>query len=148
MDPYQWPSGLPHYAQQTRTSTQCWFNTGPPSPALAINHSTLDSAFCWRWCVYRVGIQADIDPMSVNCNGPPSVTLAYIRRGAKHDRVAQYWAKCWLSVVDGGPILAQHWVNVSRLITFTIESAGQKNRNKMNGTYRRRACTDTNKRIS
>ena len=47
------------------TSTQCWLNAGPPSPALTINHSTLDSAFCWRWCVQ--GVQADTDPMSVKC---------------------------------------------------------------------------------
>ena len=44
-------------------STQCRFNAGPPAPALAIYHSTLDSAFCWRWCVSR--LQADTDAMSV-----------------------------------------------------------------------------------
>ena len=47
------------------TSTRRRFNNGPPSPALAINHLTLDSAFCWRWCVHRV--QADTDQMSVKC---------------------------------------------------------------------------------
>ena len=47
------------------TSTQCPFNAGPPLSALSINLSTLDSAFCWRWCVQRV--QADTDPMSVKC---------------------------------------------------------------------------------
>ena len=25
-------------------------------------------------------------------DGPPSVTLAYIQRGVKHDTVTQYWA--------------------------------------------------------
>ena len=45
------------------TSTQCRFNAGPLSPTLAINHSTLVSALCWRWCVHRV--QADTDP--INC---------------------------------------------------------------------------------
>ena len=47
------------------TSTQCRFNTGPPSAAVAINHSTLDNAFCWLWCVHRV--QADTDAMYVKC---------------------------------------------------------------------------------
>ena len=46
-------------------STQCRFSAGRPSSALAINHSTLDSAFCWLWCVHRV--QADTDPMFVKC---------------------------------------------------------------------------------
>ena len=100
------------------TSTQFRLTAGPPSPALAINHSTLDSAFCWRWCVHR--IQADTDPMLVKCwasvadagqypfspsqysnyqhgalnqnwvnVGPPFVTLAHIQRGGKHSTVTQ-----------------------------------------------------------
>ena len=46
-------------------STQCRFNAGPSSPTLAINYSTLDSAFFWQWCVHRV--PAAIDPMFVKC---------------------------------------------------------------------------------
>ena len=65
MDPYQRPTRLQHNAQQTLHSTQCRFTAGPPSLTLAINHSTLDSASRWRWCVHRV--QADTDPMSVKC---------------------------------------------------------------------------------
>ena len=51
---------------------------------------------CWA---AGLAVQADADAMSVKCwasvagaVGPPSVTLAHIRRGVKHDTVTQYWA--------------------------------------------------------
>ena len=107
------------------TSTQCRFNAGPPSPTLAINHSTLDSAFCWRWWVHRA--QAGTDPISVKCwasvdgaghiagsmvglcsidytstmlwtVGPPSVTMGHIQCDTIHDPpLTQYWANVGLA---------------------------------------------------
>ena len=61
--PVSRPSRVPHYAQQARHVNPMQFNAGPLSPGLASKHSTLDSAFCWRWCVHRA--LADTDPMSV-----------------------------------------------------------------------------------
>ena len=63
MTGYQWPVAYHTMPSRHDTSTQCRFSAGPPSPVLAINHSTLDSAFCWRWCVHR--LQANIGPMFV-----------------------------------------------------------------------------------
>ena len=74
----QWPGiGLMHVTplqctEQTKVNQHAPTSRQPNAcstlvhhPALAINHSTLDSASCWRWCVHRV--QADTDPMSVKC---------------------------------------------------------------------------------
>ena len=104
------------------TLTQCWSNAGPLSATLAQHqtstgstprvcwdafnsNSALVSTSCWR---YRHNA---LNQSWVNV-GPPSVTLAHIQRGAKHDTVTQYWAK--------------HWVNVLCLTTCAIESPGQK----------------------
>ena len=129
----QWPRRPPHYAQQTR-------NVNPLpvyrwSTVAGYSHSTLDSAFCWLWCVHSV--QVYTDPMSVNVGpaspelgsihsalvvnsywryqqdalnqtvnvGPPSVTLAHIQRGAKHDTVTQYWA----NVGSASQTVGQHY---------------------------------------
>ena len=62
------------------TPTQCLLNVGPALPALASIHSALVSTSCWR---YRH------DALN---HRPPSVTLAHIQRGAKHDTKTQYWA--------------------------------------------------------
>ena len=37
--------------------------------------------------------------------GPPSMTLAHIQRGVKHDTVTQYWAN-----VNNNPVLGQRLV--------------------------------------
>ena len=52
--------------------------------------------------------------------GPPSVTLAHIQPGAKKQHGNPILGYSWVSVVDGGPTLAQHWVNVSCLTTCTL----------------------------
>ena len=75
------------------TPTQCLLNVGPASPVLASIHSALVNTSCWR---YR---HEALNRGWFN-NGRPSVTLAHIQCGAKHD-----------SVIEGGPKLAQHWVN-------------------------------------
>ena len=67
MDPHQRPNRPATTlcpANKTR-QPNVGFNAGPLSPYLAMNHSTLDSAFCWRWCVHRV--QHDTDPISFKC---------------------------------------------------------------------------------
>ena len=56
-----------------------------------------------------------------------SVTLAHIERDAKHETITQY---CWLSVVDGGPTLAQHWVNVSCLTACTLTDRDKTDRQR------------------
>ena len=72
---------------------------------------------------------------------PLPVTLTNIQRGAKHDTVT-HTGLMLAQRRNGGPLLAQHWVNVSCLTACTIESAGQKHINEW--TYRRRERTDTN----
>ena len=85
VDPYQRPTPYHTMSSKHDTSTQCRFNAGPPSSSLAINHSTLGSAFCWRWCVHRV--QDDTDPMSVKCypfSPSPYFMLAEVRIHSIH----------------------------------------------------------------
>ena len=71
------------------TLTQCLLKVGPASPVLASRHSVLISTFmlrvhaCWRNC------HDALNQSWVNV-GPPSVTLAHIQRGVKHDTVTQY----------------------------------------------------------
>ena len=67
------------------TLTQCLLNVWPASPVLASIHSAIVSTSCWQ---YRHGA---LNQSCVNV-GRPSVTLAHIQRGAKHDKVTLYWA--------------------------------------------------------
>ena len=67
------------------TPIQCLLNVGPASPVLGRIHSAVVSTSCWRY-------QHDaLKQIWVNA-GPPSMTLAHIQRGAKHNTVTQYWA--------------------------------------------------------
>ena len=93
------PSAYHAMPSKHDTSTQCWFNAGPQSLALAINHSTLDSAFCWRWCVHRV--RADTDPMFVKCWASVA--------GAGQYPFSLVSTSCWWYQHDA---LNQSWVNV------------------------------------
>ena len=43
----------------------------------------------------------------------------------------------WLSVVDGGPTLAQHWVNVSCLTACTIDTHDRPHRHTLSGRNER-----------
>ena len=62
--------------------TQCLLDVRPASPVLASIHSALVSTSCWR------SRHDALNQSWVNV-GPPSVTLAHIQRGAKHDTLTQ-----------------------------------------------------------
>ena len=72
------------------TPTQCLLDVGPASPVLASIHSTLGLlgrlTSCWLYYRHDAFNQSWVNV------GPPSVTLANIQRGAKHNTVTQYWA--------------------------------------------------------
>ena len=90
-----WPSikpGLVHRLMFARLRVwQCkptpTLNVGPASPVLASILSTVVSrpTSCWLYYWGDALNQSWVDV------GPPSVTLAHIQRGAKHDTVTQYW---------------------------------------------------------
>ena len=90
---------------------QCLLNIGP-APVLASIHSTLGllsrPISCWLY--YR---HDALNQSWVNV-GLPSVTLAHIQRGAKHDTVTRYWAMLGQRRRQWADI-SQHWVHLSCL---------------------------------
>ena len=71
------------------TPTQCLLNVWPASPVLTNIHSTVVSRPTSCWLYYR---HYTLNKNWVNV-GPPSVMLAHIQRGDKHDTATgQYWA--------------------------------------------------------
>ena len=84
------------------TSTQCRFNAGPPSPALASNHSTLDSALCWRLSVHKY----KLTPIQCLLNvGPASPVLASIHSALVN---TSCWREC-VHIVYNKPMPFKCW---------------------------------------
>ena len=74
-----------------RTPTQCLLNVGSASVVLgSINSVLVSTSCCWYLHAGRAGTMLWTKEW-VNV-GPPSVTLAHIQRGAKHNTGTQYWA--------------------------------------------------------
>ena len=98
-----WPSTIQHWTvlpvgsgvstEYKLTPSQCLLNVGPASPVLSSIHSALVSTSCWRY-------QHDALNQSWVYVGPPSVMLAHIQRGAKHDMVTQYWANAGSASIE------------------------------------------------
>ena len=100
-------------------STQCRSNAGPLSPALAINHSTLDSAFCWRWCVHRV--QADNDPMSVKCWASVAVAGQYPFSPSQYFMLAGESANsAWRAAADSELEVRVHVSSISQVCIYRL----------------------------
>ena len=84
------------------TPIQCMLNVEPASPVLGSIHSAVVSTSCLRY-------QHDSWNQSWVNVGPPSVTLAHIQRGAKHD-----------TVINTGLMLGQRrrrWANISSALS-------------------------------
>ena len=75
------------YTQDIRLRRRLWANTVPTPGERFVPAGTITSYInkCWRY-----GHDA-LNQSWVNV-GRPSVTLAHIQRGVKHNTVTQYWA--------------------------------------------------------
>ena len=121
----RWPCIKPALVQRLVFAGLCSFNC-----------SWSGITYCWR------RLQADTDPMSVKCwasvagasqypFSPSQYFMLPVRAQCFEPKLDcdagphSAWrqtrhaypilGQCWLSVVDGGPTLVQHWVNVSCL---------------------------------
>ena len=133
-----------------KTFAQHLYNGRPMSNTLSRRCTNVIQMFCVYWDV-MLGIASglvlltaggDYKPTPAQCLlnvGPASPVLASIHSVLVSTSCCRYLhaggtvMMLWLSVVDGVPTLAQHWVNVSCLTSCTIESAG---RNEWDRTHR------------